>query len=197
MDYSAINYLLYRIKLQKEMFVIGGAFAAALCEPVIAKSLSSTGGYINIYTSSHNFEILKGYEAPLTSVRLDGDDELFIGTSGIGIFVTRGMPAHWVDNSGYQVMDPRPLKHWLERKDQQYIAKSLQDIPFPKRMEGWVLTDEEQAFKEACRTHDWYSDYSDDFQIVKNGKVGLNVLLADRDRIGGKAGEIFAFYANS
>jgi hypothetical protein len=197
MDYSAINHVIYRIKLPKEMFVIGGTFAAGLTEPSLAKAMGGGGEQIKLFVSSSNFEVLKNYtpDVPRAVLTVE-DDQISLRDGHMHIVFHRGLPQSWVNESGYQVQHPVPLKHWLDTNGYESWAVLMQDTPFEKRMEGWVLTEEEAVFKEECSRHDWYSDYSDDFSVVKNGKVGLNVLLARRDVIGGKAREIFAHYSN-
>ena len=69
MNYSAINYVIYSIGLQKEMFVIGGAFAAGLTEPALARAMGNGGCTIDLYVSSHNFEVLKDYVPSNPSAR--------------------------------------------------------------------------------------------------------------------------------
>jgi hypothetical protein len=197
MDYSAINHVIYTIGLKKEMFVIGGPFAAGLCEPRLAKSMGAGGEVIELSISSSNFEVLKGYtpKSPLARMEIEAD-KIVISERYMRITFHRGVPASWTNESGYQVTDPLPLKHWLNSHGYESWAKLMHDKPFEQRMAAWELSEEEVAFKEACSKHDWYSGYSDDFSVVRNGSAGLKVLEETRDRIGGNAKEIFEYYSN-
>jgi hypothetical protein len=197
MDYSSINYVIYTIGLTKEMFVIGGTFAAGLCEPRLAKSMGAGGAVIELHISSSNFEVLKGYvpKSPLTRIEVE-KDKIVIAERYMRITFHRGVPASWTTNSGYQATDPLPLKHWLNSNGYESWAKLMHDQPFERRMEGWELSEAEVAFKEACSKHDWHFGYSDDAVVSRNGAANQKVLEKTRDELGGNAKSIFEYYAN-
>lgn len=152
MDYSAINYVIYSVGLEKQMFVIGGTFAAGLSEPRLAKAMGNGGCTINLYVSSNNFEVLKGHPMKVE----EEENKLTIRDGYVTIFFHRGIPQSWVTHSGYQVQNALPLKQWLIANDLEPWAKLMQDVPFEKRLEGLALNEEEQTFKEACASHDWH-----------------------------------------
>ena len=198
MNYSAINYVIYRINLPKELFVIGGKFAAGLTEPTLARAMGNAGCTIDLYVSSHNFEVLKGYVPSdhFATVMVDGEDKLTVRDGSITIVFHRGIPQSWMTHSGYQVQHPLPLKQWLIANGLDNWAVVMQDKPFEQRLEGLSLTDEETAFKQTCANHDWYSDYSDDVRVVINGAKEYDVLVKQRDAIGGNAKAIFNYYSS-
>lgn len=191
MNYSAINYVIYSVGLEKEMFVIGGKFAAGLSEPRLARAMGNGGCTVVLYVSSTNFEVLKGH--PKAEEK---DNKLVIREGSLTIFFHKGIPQHWVTSSGYQVQNPLPLKQWLINNNLESWAKLMQDKPFEQRLEGLPLSGEEQAFKEACASHDWYSDYSDSARVVANGAKEYAVLVRQRDKIGGHAKTIFDYYSS-
>jgi hypothetical protein len=197
MDYSAINHVIYSIGLKMEMFVIGGTFAAGLSEPRLAKAMGAGGEHIELFVSSSNFEVLKDYKpkSVLGSLTVEEDKIVYIERY-MRITFHRGIPVSWVTKSGFQVQDPAPLKHWLLSHGYESWAVLLGDTPFEKRMEGWVLTEAEEAFKAACAGHDWYSGYSDSADVRRNGDSGLKALEATRDQLGGNAKAIYEYYAN-
>lgn len=197
MDYSAINYVIYTIGLPKEMFVIGGTFAAGLCEPRLARSMGAGGEVVELHISASNFEVLKDFKpkSPIGVIEVE-DDKIIIRERFMRITFHRGVPASWTNKSGYMVEDPLPLKHWLIKNDRESWAALMNDKPFEQRMEGWELTFAEEAFKEACSKHDWYFGYSDDAVVYRNGAASQKLLEKTRDELGGKAKEIFEFYAN-
>lgn len=191
MDYSAINYVIYNVGLEKEMFVIGGTFAAGLSEPRLAKAMGNGGRTINLYVSSSNFEVLKGH--PKAEEK---DNKFVIRDGSITVFFNRDIPQSWMTHSGYQVQNPLPLKQWLIANDLGSWAKLMQDKPFEKRLGGLSLTEEEVAFKQACANHDWYSDYSDNVGVAINGAKEYDALVKQRDAIGGNAKVIFDYYSS-
>lgn len=197
MNYSSINYVIYTIGLTKEMFVIGGTFAAGLCEPRLAKSMGAGGEVIELHISSSNFEVLKGYtpKSPLTRIEVE-KDKIVIAERYMRITFHRGVPASWTNNSGYQATDPLPLKYWLNSNGYESWAKLMHDQPFERRMEGWELSFAEEAFKEACSKHDWHFGYSDDAAVYRNGAACQKLLEKTRDELGGNANSIFEYYAN-
>lgn len=197
MDYSAINYVIYRIGLEKEMFVIGGKFAAGLTEPVLSRAMANAGRTIVLHVSSHNFEVLKDYRPSNPSAEAMVEENKFSIRDGIiTIDFHRGIPSHWVNQNGYRVQDPLPLKQWLINNELPNWAKLIQDKPFEQRLEGLVLNEEEEAFKKTCASHDWYSDYSDSATVVANGRQAYAALLQQRDAIGGNAKAIFDYYSS-
>lgn len=197
MNYSAINYVTYTIGLEKEMFVIGGTFAAGLTEPALARAMGHGGCTIDLHVSSHNFEVLKDYSPsnPRAKVMVE-ENKLSIRDGIITIYLHRGIPSHWVNQSGYRVQDPLPLKQWLINNELPNWAKLIQDKPFEQRLEGLTLTEEESAFKQACINHDWYSDFSDDIRVMSNGHKEYTALVQQRDAIGGNAKAIFEYYSS-
>lgn len=195
MDYSSINKLVYDIGLKKTMFVIGGEFAAALCEPAIARMRGLSGGKLHVYISASNFEILKGYKGRGVERLETEGDTITLNDRYWHITFERGMPAHWTTRDGYMVIDPLPLKRWLDERGLVYMSSVLQDKPFENRMAGWELSEEELMFKKACGMHDWYSEYSDDYVVRQRGEVGLKELKEWRDRLGGNAHLIFDHYS--
>jgi hypothetical protein len=197
MDYSSINYVIYTIGLTKEMFVIGGTFAAGLCEPRLAKSMGAGGAVIELHISSSNFEVLKGYtpKSPLTRIEVE-KDKIVIAERYMRITFHRGVPASWTNESGYQAIDPLPLKHWLNTHGYESWAKLMGDKPFEKRMADWVLTEAEEAFKAACEANDWHTGYSDDYSVQRRGDAAYAALVKTRDELGGNAKVIFDWYSN-
>lgn len=197
MDYSAINYVIYTIGLKMEMFVIGGTFAAGLSEPRLAKSMGAGGEQVELFVSSSNFEVLKDFKpkSAIAVVTVD-DDKIIIRDRFMRITFHRGVPVSWTNKSGFQVQDPLPLKHWLIKNDRESWAALMGDKPFEKRMEGWELTEAEEAFKAACASNDWHTGYSDDYSVQRRGDAALAALVKTRDELGGHAREIFEFYAN-
>jgi hypothetical protein len=198
MNYSSINYVQFTIGLKPEMFVIGGSFAAGLSEPTLARSMGGAGEHIEVYISSSNFEVLKDFKPKnvLESVELEGDDKLIIRGRYMRITFHRGVPVSWTNKSGYQVMDPLPLKQWLINNDLESWAKVMGDKPFEKRMEGWELSEAEIAFKAACESNDWHTGYSDDSSVRRRGDAAYAALVKTRDELGGNAKLIFDWYAN-
>jgi hypothetical protein len=198
MNYSAINYVIYTIGLKPEMFVIGGTFAAGLSEPRLAKSMGGAGEVIELFVSSSNFEVLKDFKpsGPTATAYMDGNDKFLIRDRYMLITFHRGVPASWTNKSGYQVQDPAPLKQWLIKNDRESWANLMGDKPFEKRMEGWELTEAEEAFKAACASNDWHTGYSDDYSVQRRGDAAYAALVKTRDELGGHAREIFEFYAN-
>ena len=198
MNYSAINYVIYRIGLQEENFVIGGKFAAGLTEPVLARAMGNAGCTIDLYVSSHNFEVLKGYVPSdhFATVMVDGEDKLTVKDGSITIVFHRGIPQSWMTHSGYQVQQPLPLKQWLIANGLDSWAELMQDKPFEQRLDGLSLTEEELAFKQACISHDWHSGYSDCAKVALNGDRSYAVLVQQRDAIGGNAKIIFDYYSS-
>ena len=197
MDYSAINYVHYNIGLKKEMFVIGGVFAAGLCEPRLARSVGAGGEIIELYISASNFEVMKDFKPRNVIAIVEvGDEKIIIRDGLMRITFHRGVPASWTNESGYLVMDPLPLKHWLVKNSYESWANLMHDKPFEKRMESWELTDAETEFKELCAKHDWYFGYSDDNAVYRNGSANLKMLEERRDQLGGNAKEIFDHYSN-
>lgn len=197
MDYSAINYVIYTIGLKKEMFVIGGTFAAALSEPALARAMGGAGEYIELYVSSSNFEVLKNFEVRAGGSVEVSDNQIIIRDGYIRITFYRGVPAAWTNESGYQVQDPLPLKQWLNNNGYESWAKQLGDKSFEQRMAGWELTDVEEAFKAACAANDWHTGYSDDASVRRSGDAAYAALVKTRDELGGKAREIFEFYSSN
>lgn len=197
MDYSAINHVIYSIGLTKEMFVIGGTFAAGLSEPRLAKSMGAGGAVIELFVSSSNFEVLKDYKpkSVLGSVTVE-EDKIIYHERYMHITFHRGIPVSWVNKSGYQVQDPAPLKHWLIKNGRESWAVLLGDKPFEKRMADWVLTEAEEAFKAACEANDWHTGYSDDYSVQRRGDAAYAALVKTRDELGGNAKVIFDWYSN-
>lgn len=198
MNYSAINYVIYSVGLEKQMFVIGGTFAAGLSEPRLARAMGNAGSTIHLYVSSHNFEILKDYvpSSPSAKVMSDGENKLTIRDGSITVMFHRGTPSSWVNGDGYTIQNPVSLKHWLIKNNLASWGEFLQDTPFEKRLDGLSLTDEETTFKQACISHDWYSDYSDNARTVANGAKEYAALVQQRDAIGGNARAIFDYYSS-
>lgn len=198
MNYSAINYVTYHLDLPKEMFVIGGTFAAGLTEPRLARAMGNGGDTVDLFVSSHNFEELKDFKpsGPSAKVAMEGENKLIIRDGTITVRFHRGIPQSWKTQSGYLVQDPLPLKWWLIANDLESWAKLLPDRPFEFRLEDLTLSKEEQAFKEACANHDWFSDFSDDARVVSNGAKAYAALIKVRDTLGGNAKEIFDYYSS-
>lgn len=197
MDYSAINYVIYTIGLKPEMFVIGGTFAAGLSEPRLARSMGAGGEQVELHVSSSNFEVLKDFKpkSAIAVVTVE-DDKIIIRERFMRITFHRGVPVSWTNKSGFQVMDPLPLKHWLIKNDRESWAVLMHDKPFERRMEGWELSEAEAAFKAACAANDWHTGYSDDYSVQRRGDAALAALVKTRDELGGHAREIFEFYSN-
>lgn len=196
MNYSAINYVIYTIGLAKEMFVIGGTFAAGLSEPRLAKTMGGAGEHVEVYTSSSNFEVLKGFVPKSARARIEVEkDKIVIVDGYIRMTFHRGIPASWTNESGYMVMDSAPLKQWLINNEREGWAALLRDKPFEQRMAAWKLTPAEEEFKQLCAKHDWYSGYSDDASVARRGEAGLKVIKDLRAELGGNAGEIFDYYS--
>lgn len=196
MNHSAINFVIYNIGLKAEMFVIGGRFAAGLCEPVLARSMGNGGEHVELFISSSNFEVLKDFKSDRSTFTTQvTDDKIVISNSRMWITFHRGVPVSWTNKSGYQVQHPTPLKHWLIKNGCESWANLMQDVPFEKRMEGWELTEAEKAFQKACAVNDWYTDYSDDQSVRSRGKAAYTALVKTRDELGGHAKDIFEFYA--
>ena len=197
MDYSAINYVIYRIGLQKENFVIGGTFAAGLSAPVLTRAMGNGGCTINLYVSLHNFEVLKGYVPSNPSATVEiSENKLTIRDGSIIVIFHRGMSQSWMTQEGYRVQRPLPLKQWLIANNLASWADLMQDKPFDQRQSELALTEEEQVFKQACISHDWYSDFSDDPAVVLKGAKEYSLLVQQRDVIGGNAYSIFEYYSS-
>lgn len=197
MDYSAINHVIYSIGLTKEMFVIGGTFAAGLSEPRLAKAMGAGGEVVELFVSSSNFEVLKDYrpKSVLGSVTVE-EDKFIYRERYMTIIFHRGIPVSWTNKSGFQVQDPAPLKQWLLNHDRESWAVLLGDKPFEKRMADWVLTEAEEAFKAACEANDWHTGYSDDYSVQRRGDAAYAALVKTRDELGGNAKAIFDWYSN-
>lgn len=197
MDYSDINYALYTLKLSKEMFVIGGYFAAGLCEPECAKQLANRHGTTEIFTSSSNFEVLRTH--PEASYHKKGtgpanvtEENISFAYGSFGMLIVyRGLPSHWKNKSGYLVIDPLPLKRTLELRNQKLLAAELHDQPYEVRTKDAILTEAEEAFKKDCEAMDWYYSYSDSADVFRQGELQYQELVKRRDALGGKAHDIF------
>lgn len=186
MDYSSINDVIYRLGIAKEEFVIGGHYAAGFCEPEINRGMGDA--ILLVYVSSSKFEELKGLD-----VMEQRSDMLHYSNGKSVIEFKRGIPVHWVTENGYLIIDPMPLRNWLEYHGYPSLARKIHDVPFEQRL-AKLLTREEEEFKLACKGFDWHYEYSDDTTIVRAGNVGFMKLKEWRDRLGGNAVAIFDYY---
>lgn len=197
MDHSTINHVVYSIGLPKEMFVVGGVFAACLCEPKIAKMLGKSIMEVDLFVSASNFKVLKEYEDPFGNATIKIEDKkITIRVNKMYLNFHLGIPSHWKNKDGMLVCDPLPLKHWLKKQKPKCYTDLLEDIPHEIRSKEVVLTPAEKDFKKRCQDFDWWYAYSDSARVYSNGENGYKELVELRDKIGGNAHSIFEEYAN-
>lgn len=198
MNYSCINYVIYTLKLKKEEFVIGGKFAGCLCEPDFAAAFGNDNFPVEIYVSSESFDKLRRH----------GEGKFRRGTGGFQVgwtdhvefapgahtklVVYRTMPEHWVNRSGYQVVNPRVLKQTFWNRNNYVLSEMIREDSHYEAREATIdYTPEEEAFKAECEKMDWYYTYSDDNSVWRRGQAERKRLEARRDELGGNAPAIF------